>query len=165
MPIAPSAIQATPTIAPWYRPPESAHFPATKPPRPIPRKVAMRPGMGARTPRATTVTTVATATPARTARQRSGGGVRGSMRGKSSEARARCAGNKTDPRGLRGSVGSRKVPRPRNEKRDAIASQSDLLLLRGLLRSLLLLGGHSDHLLLATRCSVYRHRHVANVNT
>src|SRR5256885_10213797 len=84
---------------------------------------------------------------------------------KSSDRGVDVAEKKTDPRGLRGSVGSRKVPDRENKNAALCAAVSRLLLLRGLLRALLLLRWHSDHLLLAMRCSVYRHRHVRNVNS
>src|SRR5512143_3832593 len=78
-PIAATTIQPTAASAPWYEPAVLAHFPATKPPRPIPIMVKAPPAMGARSVLPTTVTITATAAPARTAGQRIGGAERRSM--------------------------------------------------------------------------------------
>src|SRR5438105_3120015 len=99
------------------------------------------------------------------ARHRSPGAPRSLMEWRVPISERDVAEKKTDPRGLRGSVGSRKVPDLENKNAAHRAAVRSLLLLRGLLRALLLLRRHSDHLLLAMRCSVYRHRHVRNVNS
>jgi hypothetical protein len=63
------------------------------------------------------------ATPASTARQlMDGGGRRVEMRGRVVEREVHALQKETDPRGLRGSVGSRKVPRPKTKtRRDSVA--------------------------------------------
>src|SRR5439155_23121481 len=73
---------------------------------------------------------------------------------------------KTDPRGLRGSAGSRKVPDSRNQKATTLVVAHD----RSTSSSSRTSSSSSSLalvalLLLATPWRLYRHTHVSNVNT
>src|SRR5712691_8070494 len=87
--------------------------------------------------------------------------------------RARCCAmtssvlgqKETDPRGLRGSAGSRKVPDTKIKKATTlVVAQDNLSASSSRTSSPSSLLASVDHLLLATHWRLYRHTHVADVN-